>query len=354
MFDVDSIKRQSDLANIVEADLGPPRRHNGRWLTWICPLHDDGDRDGGSLRVTPDTGTFFCFGCHKTGDVIAWLRYRQGLTFSEACEQLGGTPKGRTRQTIPNLTWQQAAGKVLRQAQQFLWSGGSNVAMDYLHQRGLTDETIKYWGLGFSPSRFMVPEIQGADGKCASIARGWLIPAYIRGELRGVKIRQPDGYNPKYVGLMGGKAALFGADTLTYPVVLLTEGEFDAMLAWQEVGDFAGVATTTGGAKTWQREWLLYLMAARVILVAYDLDATGNEAAAMITSLSSRAKRVQVPKGKDITEFWQSGGNIREWMIGLLPADLRPPEQPKYSCSVCSNMTWRWSEDRWICSVCNF
>jgi len=328
-IDIADLKSRVDLLAVVEADLGPARRHNGRWLSYVCPFHNDGDHDGGSLRVTPDTGTWFCFGCQRSGDAIAWLRLRQGLSFVEACQQLGADSgddhtTGFPARTVPAKhsqplpSWSQCAEDVVKRAQDYLWSDGGEHARDYLFRRGLRGDTLRRWEVGYNPGRYAVLGILTAKGEHATVLRGVTLPARVGGQLWGVKIRQPEGWEPKYVGLDGGKVALYGVDTLDKPVTLLAEGEFDAMLAWQEAGDIVGAATTTGGARVWQREWGLHLLRSRAVLVAYDLDKAGEDGAAQVMALSARMQRVRVPKGKDITAYWQSSGDVRGWIQGLV------------------------------------
>jgi DNA primase len=360
MFDVADLKSRVDLLAVVEADLGPARRHNGRWFSWPCCFHDDSSQDGGSLRVTPDTGTWFCFGCHASGDVIAWVRKRQGLGFVETCRELGGNHNGYSRKPMPmpfpvpappDAAWQQAVGKIAEASRRFLWSGNLSASLAYLHGRGLCDETLRAWGIGCNPSTLSIPELPDQDGKPAVAIRGITIPVEMAGQLWALKVRQPDGFTPKYLQVAGGHPALFGAHTLTKQVALLAEGEFDTMLAGQEAGDLVGVASSSGGARTWLRSWGVHLLAARTVLVAYDADQTGEDAAAgVLRAIGPRARRVTVPKGKDITEFWQAGGNVRDWIVSLLP-DI--PPKPTRGCPVCSGTDWRWNEtEGWVCAVC--
>lgn len=360
MFDVADLKSRVDLLAVIEDDLGPASRRNGRWYQFVCPFHQDGEQDGGSLRVTPDTGKWFCFGCHARGDVIDWVRKRRGLDFAETCRELGGNHNGHARKPVsatsflpapPDAAWQQVVSKIAETSRQCLWSGGMVSSLAYLHGRGLTDATLQAWGIGCNPSVVTVPELPCQDGKPATVARGITIPVQMAGQLWALKIRQPDGFTPKYLQVVGGHPALFGAHTLTKQVVLLTEGEFDAMLAWQEAGDLIGVASTSGGAKTWLRSWAVHLLAARTVLVAYDTDRTGEDAAtAVLAAIGPRARRVTVPKGKDLTDFWQAGGNVQDWIISLLP-DV--PPKPTSGCPDCGYMSWRWhGTEGWQCSVC--
>lgn len=57
----------------------------GRTLRGLCPFHEDHEP---SLAVYPDTGTFYCFGCQKHGDVFAFLMEKEDLTFPQAVEAM--------------------------------------------------------------------------------------------------------------------------------------------------------------------------------------------------------------------------------------------------------------------------
>ncbi len=327
MHNLAEIRATTDLLAIVEADLGPPTRKGGRWFSWVCPYHPDGEDDGGSLRVTPDTGTWFCFGCEKRGDAVDWLQFQRGLTFGEACRELEGSGFGAGNGTgmrpktkpvkpavPPGSKWQQAAEEVAERARKCLWSNVGTGARRYLSNRGLRDETLQMWEVGYNPSKYYVPAISSEEPP--SVVKGIVIPNRVQGELWGVKIRQPQGSDPKYLSLDGGTAWLWGVSNLTQPLAVLTEGEFDAMLTWQEGGDFVGVATTTGGAKFWRKEWGIYLLIAQHVLVVYDTDKSGQEGATMVLGQSHRMHRVRVPVGKDVTEAWQQGVNLRDWLMG--------------------------------------
>jgi DNA primase len=329
---VSSLKAQTDLLSTVEGDLGPARRHNGVWHNFVCPFHADGDQDGGSLKINDSSGRWWCFACGKGGDVVDWVRERQGVTFAEACRQLGAAPSSPSSRTssirsavaavpriAPSLEWQQAAEEVVQRARQFIWTLAGCNARAYLMGRGLTEETIQAWDLGYNPSNYRTSKMLDRQGQPVAVPRGWVIPLRERQTLWGVKVRLPDGTpGDKYVQLTGSRPALFGEHTLRLPVSVLCEGEFDAMLLHQEAGDLVGVGTTTGGAKVWVREWNVPLLFSKSILVAYDNDEPGDEGAAAVMAHMPRARRVKVPTGKDVTEHYLSGGNLREWIEGEL------------------------------------
>jgi hypothetical protein len=124
---------------------------------------------------------------------------------------------------------------------------------------------------------------------------------------------QPD--RPKYLAISGGHPCLFGADTLVPgESAILTEGEFDAMLLWQKVGDLVGVTTLGSCNRGLSARALRYLLGCPRQLVAYDVDAEGVKGAERLAQLSSRMRRIRPLVGKDVTAFWQAGGRVREWV----------------------------------------
>lgn len=123
----------------------------------------------------------------------------------------------------------------------------------------------------------------------------------------------------KYMALKGSAGkALFGAGGLAgREVLLLCEGEFDAMLAWQELHDLVDVVALGGATKGnhgLPGRWRLRLLHYRAILAAYDADGAGQAGAAKIAAHSRRVVPVTVPSGGDLTGFWRDGGDLRGWL----------------------------------------
>jgi hypothetical protein len=210
----------------------------------------------------------------------------------------------------------------------------------------LQDETLHYWRLGYSPgARF------GPAGKAGLwVPRGVLIPCLALGQvwylkvallpgerLRCEKCRQPAlarqscphcGSHNKYRGVKGNRpAAIFGADDLVgVDLALFVEGEFDAMLAWQELRDVISVCTL--GSATNQPDlvtWGPYMAPLRLVLAAYDADEAGQRGARALQALSERVRLVSLPSSelsmagaKDITDFVLQGGKLWPWLKGEL------------------------------------
>ena len=312
MVHVTALLKSVDLAALLEWDLGEPTRREGRWLKWRCPFHADGKTP--SLGVA--NNRWKCFGCGKSGDAIDWLREREGLGFRDACERLGtmsflpaSPPFFQTQpsvQLIPSESWQHQAESVVSASEAALWSDAGARARSWLKRRGLTDDTVSRWHLGFN----------GVSQKIAGlwVPRGIVIPCLAGGQVWYLKVRRATS-QPKYIQVKGSQLALFGADTLSgRDVATVTEGEFDAMLLHQEAGDLVGVVTLGSASARLPDAWVPHLLGVKRLLIAYDTDTAGSEGASAWRALSVKAQRLIPLAGKDITDFHLAGGDLRAWI----------------------------------------
>jgi DNA primase len=113
---------------------------------------------------------------------------------------------------------------------------------------------------------------------------------------------------------------LYGADHLANrEIALFCEGEFDALLAQQEAGNLAAPVTLSSATAILSSRWYAELTHCHTVLVAYDRDAAGEKGANRLLSLSPRFRPIEVPAGKDITEFYLKGGDVYHWIEQALP-----------------------------------
>lgn len=340
-----TIKERISFPDLVAETVTLKRRpSDGRPALALCPFHQESTP---SFAVYTDGG--HCFGCGWHGDIFDWVQARDGLDFRGALEVLARragvdlrplTPEQRraveerpaappaARPAArdvepPNQKWQARARAFVTWCQAKLWEPLGREALEYLYWRGLTDETIKAAGLGYNPQRWRRPAAAwGLAGEPVNLAAGVVIPHEVEGDLWAIKIRllEPfqtgDGRMVKYTGARGGKGALYGADTLTgdKAAVVLTEGEFDALLLRQQAGDLADVATLTGAAHGLALRWLVKLLPYRRILAAYDADEAGQKGAAKLAARSKRVAVIRPLEGKDVTDFYLAGGDLRAWI----------------------------------------
>lgn len=157
MTAVEDIKQRIDLVDTVSQTVKLKR--TGKNYIGFCPFHSNTRTP--SFVVFPDTQTWRCFGqCNEGGDLLSFVMKRDNLDFHEALQRLaekaGITLKPQTqadkkldqeRQTLIDIM--EAAAAFYRQ--QMLETTPGKKALDYLHGRGLSDETIKIWGLGYAP-----------------------------------------------------------------------------------------------------------------------------------------------------------------------------------------------------------
>ena len=128
---------------------------SGREHKGLCPFHNEKTP---SFYVVEDKGFFHCFGCGAHGDAIGFLMRADNLDFIEAVERLAGeagltvpqqTPQDRERaQRQKTLIETLAAATTFYEAQ--LWSPSGARARDYLSARGLDEETVRRFRLGWA------------------------------------------------------------------------------------------------------------------------------------------------------------------------------------------------------------
>lgn len=350
-MDLVAIKAQIDLRVLVEQELGKPKGRSSKANLYPCPFHSE--KNGTALAVYQDGWT--CFGaCNTSGDVFEWVTRRQGFQlFPDVLAYLGYTPDGIQRRkmvirhhqpapqpleaaTPPTERWQFFGESLVRWAEENLWSPIGAGALRYLKEsRGLTQFAIRSARLGYIPpekpedyqyGRVFDPDWQ-LDEKPVRMHCGITIPHYAAGQLWAVRIRRPPGIEgAKYMGIRGGSKALYWFDQLESRLpILLVEGEFDALVAWQEAGpgclvEVCPLALASASNKNLSADWLAGLITAPLIYSRMDADGAGSKANEALQHLSARVRPVSVPEGyKDITELHLAGaGLVRSWVSDLL------------------------------------
>src|SRR5262245_24136543 len=151
---LDELRSRVSLGELVGRRVRLTRR--GREYGGLCPFHNEKTP---SFYVVEDKGFFHCFGCGAHGDAIGFLMRADNLDFIEAVERLaaeGGiavpqqTPQERERaQRQKTLLETLAAAAQLFERQ--LWSPAGARARDYLAARGLDEETVRRFRLGWAP-----------------------------------------------------------------------------------------------------------------------------------------------------------------------------------------------------------
>jgi DNA primase len=132
----------------------------GAQMMGLCPFHDERSP---SFSVDPHDKLYHCFGCGVAGDVFGFVMEKEGLGFTEAVEALADRygvelqreqedPRAEAaRQRRQRL--QQLLERAAAYYSNYLWeSKEAGKAREYLAARGLSEETLKNFGVGFAPS----------------------------------------------------------------------------------------------------------------------------------------------------------------------------------------------------------
>ncbi len=147
------VKAQVDIVNVV-SDYVRLRRIGNR-LTGLCPFHNEKTP---SFSIRADHQFFRCFGCDAKGDVLNFVMMIEGISFWEALKKLAeqnGIPLPKQSLASDDTTKLRAALYEMHEiaADHFrdnlLGPGGASVRA-YLKQRGVTEESIRQFGLGLS------------------------------------------------------------------------------------------------------------------------------------------------------------------------------------------------------------
>lgn len=156
------------------------------------------------------------------------------------------------------------------------------------------------------------------------IPKGLLIPhrCAVTGKIDRIRIRRPEG-EPRYYVLPGSASSTMVFGSAPVISVVVVESELDAILIDDLAGDLtATIALGSSQAKPDSHAQRL-LESAACILVALDNDEAGARAAAWWLRHYKRAIRWPVPVGKDPSEAYQSGIDLREWILAGWPIGMR-------------------------------
>jgi DNA primase len=133
----------------------------GRNYTCLCPFHDD--KKLGNFYINPDKQIFKCFSCGKGGNAITFVQYRENISFIEALRKvcdLSGIKDDRLTSNVKRVEIPTEIKNIydcLSNINSFYMTSlyqniNGRKALEYLTQRGLTEEIIKNFNIGYSQS----------------------------------------------------------------------------------------------------------------------------------------------------------------------------------------------------------
>lgn len=328
---IERLKRDVPIADLV-GQAGVQLKKQGRNLIGLCPFHDDRDP---SLVVTPSKNLWNCLGaCDRGGDVFAWVMQRQQCGFREAyawlCRFSGIEPK---QEPVEHADLSDTERQELLQRVVDDYHGAlkrSKRALAYLEGRGIAQaEAIERFQLGVSnrslsrrlPSRqsregaeirnklmsLGIFRASGHEHFAGSLVIPVIDPDGVITELYGRKLHDDlRTGTPKHTYLPGPHRGVWNLDGLIDRDVILCESLIDALTFWAHGFRYVTASYGTNGF-TDEHLQAFVQRGVRRVLIAYDADKAGDEAAAKLAqrlaASSIAGYRVAFPKGADANAF---------------------------------------------------
>ena len=350
MIDRNTIEQIMDAAKIEEvvSDFVALRRR-GVNLIGLCPFHNEKTP---SFTVSPAKNLYKCFGCGKGGKPVHFIMEHEQMSYPDALRYLA--KKYHIEIKERELTDEERQAQSMREsmfvineyAQQFFvdtlhtTQEGEAIGLGYLRRRGLRDETIKKFGLGYSPDKrdtFATTaikngykaEIIAKTGVCYSTDDGRLVDRFwgrvifpvhtISGKVVafGGRILQNNPKAAKYVnspeseiyhksdhlyGLYFAKQAIMQHDRC-----ILVEGYLDVISMYQS--GIKNVVASSGTSLTTGQIRLIHRFTNNITLL-YDGDKAGIKASLrgidMLLEEGININVVLLPDGEDPDSYAQS------------------------------------------------
>ena len=305
---IEEIKERLSIVDVVS-----PRvtlKKAGRTLKGLCPFHNEKTP---SFIVFPDKGNYHCFGCGANGDIFTFVMKTENLDFAEALQRLaeraGVTLRPRRAAALEDRRRARLFEINALAAQYYhnlLRREAGRPALDYLHRRGLTDETAEAYQLGWAPDAYdgLLKYLTSRDCKRAEILEAGLaveresgprdlLRARVtfpirdeRGSVVGFGGRTLGDAQPKYLNtpatpVFDKGGSLYGIDVARQAIretglAVIVEGYVDVLTAHQS--GIKNVTASLGTALT-ERQVAILKRLTRHLVLALDPDAAGQAAA---------------------------------------------------------------------------
>ncbi|HEY8460079.1 MAG TPA: DNA primase [Blastocatellia bacterium] len=180
---IDDLLQQADILRIVSDYLSLKKKGGSYWA--CCPFHNE---KTSSFHVHPAKGIFKCFGCGKGGNVVIFVKEIEGCSYPEAIKMVAekcgvALPRTEDSRDLEERDRQRADLIQLNQwateffEQNLVETSEGRRALDYLAQRGVSEETRKFFRLGYAPNSWdaMGSYLRSRGASRAQIERSGLV-----------------------------------------------------------------------------------------------------------------------------------------------------------------------------------
>ena len=356
---VEQVSAETDILSVVSSYVPLRRKGNRYW--GCCPFHHE---KTASFQVKPDEGFFYCFGCHVGGNAFKFISLIENINYYDAVKRQAeklGIPIPTAEQSPQEIARENHLNdlrKIHEMAGSFYHNcltktGYGKDGLEYLHGRGITDQIIEEFKLGFAPDAWNklstaflkrdVPAKLLLDGGLGMMRQGGgvydrfrnrvMIPIMDeRGRIVAFGGRVLGQGEPKYLNspetaIFNKRKLLFGLDKAKKAIqqegfALVVEGYMDAISVY--AAGVHNVVASLGTAFT-QEQCRHIMRYGAELYFCYDSDAAGQNATvrglSIARSTGAKVKVVSIPDGKDPDEFIRKHGveAFRELLKKALP-----------------------------------
>lgn len=343
---LEELKNRINIVDVVEGYVSLNRKGGKYWA--CCPFHHEKTP---SFSVD-ETGMYYCFGCHKGGDVISFVQDIEHTDFMGAVSILAA----KAGMTVPEFSKKEGGGGISKRKRDRLYSlmreaasfyhkslvgDAGKAARDYLENRGISRPTLTSFGLGFAPGNALIDRLRdmgysndemldagvagtSKSGRLYDVLGGRLIVPIINNLKQVIafggrvleKGEQPKYRNTKETVIFDKSRELFGQHTIKKAMiegavdsVIMVEGYMDVISLYQ--AGIKNCMASMGTALTVQQARLLKRYADKVY-ISYDGDFAGQKATMrgldILYGEGLSVKVVSVPGGKDPDEYVREFG----------------------------------------------
>ena len=344
---IDRLRSECDIVSVLSDYV--PLKKKGKNYWGCCPFHHENTP---SFSVATDKGFFYCFGCQSGGNVFNFLMKIENISFFDSVKMLAtrmNIPIPQQEKTEQELIRERETNKLYRtneMARDFFYACLTKTtygiqAKKYLKNRGITNEIIESFKIGFAPPAWdklgqaflergveqntllkagLAVERNSGDGVYDRFRNRIMFPICdVRGRVAGFGGRVVDDSQPKYLNspetpVFNKRNILFGFDTAHKYIkdcgqAIVVEGYMDVVTAHaygiKNVVASLGTAFSPAQAK-------LLLRNAEEIIFAYDSDAAGQNATlralSILRNMGANIRVVLIPDSKDPDEFIRKHG----------------------------------------------